>query len=161
MSFLSNSPDRNRNLAIEQEKPLGLFAGLFEGISKAFEEHKQNLQERVMARRERIRGAAEEKQELAAETPKPFLLAMLDKWLFGEEKDVPKMPPAPEREKELVHIGADKTALIDNPAALAQQRDPSFLELTNNSLKPTPTPSVHSSQSADVGWSRSLPSAHA
>ncbi len=146
--------ESKRTLANEQEKPLGLFAGLFKGFSEAFEEHKQNLQELVMAQRERI---------AKAEKDKPFPLAMLDAWLFSEEKEVAKTPPAPERDKELVHIGADRTALIDNPAALAQQRDPSFAELMNNSLKPTPTPSVavHSSQSADVGWSRSLPSAHA
>lgn len=153
MSFISNSTEIARNLAEEQAKPIGLFTGLFKNITKAFEEHKQHLEERVIAQREKKIILAEEEQKIEAETPKSFLKAMLDKWLFDEER-VPQISAIQQDySRELVHIGGDKTSSI--PIEPEPQKSDSLLAMLGNLPSPS-TPAVARSHSQDVGRGFSL-----
>ena len=142
-----------RNLANEQEKPVGLFAGLFQGIIDTFREHEQHLRELVIAQREKKLEISENQQlSIEPEASRSWVLGLLEEWLFKKELMASIKPEAPAQTKELVHIGLGaKDAYIDKPDALAQNQGPSLGDLGNLPSPHTPMNIVGRSQSQNVG----------
>jgi len=149
MGTIAGQIDLPRELAEEQKKPIGLFAGVLKIFTKEY------LQERVMALREKKLETSEGQQIAAeAETSKSFLLGLLDRWLFKEQAlSAAATPEAPVQAKELVDIGMDKNSFRDNPEA-ASQRDSLLASL--GELKSPHTPAVARSHSQNLGASQCM-----